>query len=169
MPTIISDGHGGCYMKCLAALLIALLLFQYEPAFADEIYSWVGKDGTKWFSSEPPPEGIQQFEVITTPGSRDGAGAPANSRRPGYDQMVDQAGIKADALENERLAKERRAEVLKKRQAEKERRAKNQARRQQLEEKIAAIRNRAVSPTYSQGMKEAQILEIQKQIDQLKQ
>jgi len=154
-------------MKSVAVLLIALL-FLSPPAFADKIYSWVGQDGTKWFSNEPPPEGIKEFEVITTPGSPDGASAPANNRRPGFDQMVDQAGFQADALESERLAKERRAEVLKKRQAEKERKAKNQARRQLLEDKITAIRNRAVSPTYSQGMKEAQILEIQKQIDQLK-
>jgi hypothetical protein len=70
-------------------------------------------------------------------------------------------------MEQQRRDREAHARRLKQKAAEERRKAEIQARRAELEKQIKAVKRRAVSPTYSQGMKNARIRELQQQIDQL--
>lgn len=144
----------------MTATFIVLLLT--VPAFGDTIYIWTDKDGVKRFSDQPPTD-VQEFETI----QGEAAGAE-DQNREGLQQMFDQVE------QENREAEQRRAEEEAERQAEAERRAaekreaKIKAQRDQLQQQIDALNKRALSPTFTQGMRDNQINELQKQIDELK-
>ncbi len=144
----------------IIATLIALLL--PIPAFGDTIYIWTDKNGVKRFSDQPPTD-VEEFETVQ--GEKAGA---ENENREGLQEMFDQVAQEnreADQLRAEKEAA-RKAEAERKAEAQKE--AKIKAERDRLQQQIDELNKRALSPTFSQGMRDNLINELQKQIDALK-
>jgi molecular chaperone GrpE (heat shock protein) len=154
-------------MKNIVCLILVIGLFSTTPALSDTIYSWTDEQGVLRFSNDPPPENVKQFDKLesqppstTTPDS-------GPQRRSSYDQMVQRSEQETRQIEQQRQQEARdKAEDLRRR-AEAKRKAETAAARRRLEEQIEAIKKRAVSPTYSQGMKQSQIDRLRKQIEQL--
>lgn len=145
----------------ITALVICLVL--PAPLIADTIYIWTDKDGVKRFSNEQP-EGVEDYETVQSVESENDAD---NNARPGLKKMV------SDVEAQNRAADERKANENARKQREKtaqesaEKEAANSAERARLQKKIDELNNRALGPTFTQGMRESQIKEIQKQIDAL--
>lgn len=146
--------------KIAAALILVLMIGTY--ASGGTIYIWTDENGVKRFSDQPPPEGIEDYQ--TAEGS---VAKPDEGEREGLRQMLNE--VEAQKRESERKEEAQaaaRAEEQK-REAEAQRRAETQAEREQLQKQISDLRKRALSPTFTQGMRDHQINEIQKQIDAL--
>ena len=154
-------------MKSIVCLILAVGLFCSAPAVSDTIYSWTDEHGVLRFSNDPPPENVKQFDRVD---SQPSDAAPLDSgtqRRSSYDQMVQRSKQEARQIEQQRQQEARdKAEALRRRE-EARRKAETAAARRRLEEQIEAIKMRAVSPTYSQGMKQSQIDRLRKEIEQL--
>ncbi len=154
-------------MKTIMALIIAISALFAAVVPADTIYRWTDEQGVQRFSNDPPPEGIEKFKKSETQASPPQNRSTVEERRPGYDQMVRQASAEARQLEHQRKAEAAAEASEKKRLAEAQRKQKIQAERNLLEQQIEAIKNRALSPTFPPGMKQAQIDKIKKQIEAL--
>ncbi len=153
------------YLLTIMVIVIGLL----SPAVAvtDTIYRWTDDRGVERFSNDPPPQGINNFEKLESHPSPAENDAAAENRRSTYDRMVDAASEEAGQLEQERKLKAAAQAAKKKRVAEALRKEKIRTERKRLEQKIEALKKRALSPTYSQGMKQAQIKTIKTQIEQI--
>jgi len=90
-----------------------------------------------------------------------------NQRRTSYDQMVESTVRETNAAEAKREEEEAARTAEKALQAEKQRQASIQVERVRLKQQIETIKNRAVSPTYPNGMKQAQIEAITREIEKL--
>ncbi len=143
------------------------LLALPNTSYTDTIYSWRGKDGALRFSNAPPPEGVTDYQTTTSEISGGSDQNPTNQRRASYDAMVKKASSEADRSIIERQKREAAVEAEKKRITEEKRKARIQAQRKELEQQIEAIKNRAVSPTMPNGMKQAQIEALKKEIEKL--
>ena len=153
--------------KSILALAMVALLCAPAIPYADTIYSWKDKDGVMRYSSEPPPEGVTDYQTTTSEITGGSDRAPTNRRRSSYDTMVQEATEEADQSQKERQERETAQAAEKKRIAEEKNRAQIEAQRKELEQQIEAIKNRAVSPTMPHGMKQAQIEELEKKIAEL--
>jgi hypothetical protein len=156
-------------MKAIMVVVVGLAmgLLLAANSSSKTIYSWTDKDGVQRFSDHYPTENVEnfkQFESQTIPSNSPGA---SDERRPSYDQMVRRASQDARRMEQQRKAEAAARAAEKKRLAEERRQAKIKAERSRLLQQIEAIKNRALSPTFPQGMKDAQIKKIQKRIDAL--
>jgi hypothetical protein len=149
----------------VVALATGLLLAANSSS--KTIYSWTDENGVQRFSDHSPPEGVANFKQFESPSIPPDSPEATDERRPSYDQMVRRASQNAQRMEQQRKAEAAARAAEEKRLAEKRRQAKIKAERNRLLQQIEAIRNRALSPTFPQGMKEAQIDKIQKQIDAL--
>jgi predicted nucleic acid-binding Zn-ribbon protein len=150
-------------MKSVMALILFTGLLSAATVSADTVYSWTDEQGVQRFSNDPPPEGIEffkKFESPTPPQNR----SAVEERRSSYDQMVRKASEETLQLEQQREAEAAAQATEKKRMAEAQRKEKIQNERNRLDRQIEAIAKRALSPTYTQGMKQALINEIKKQI-----
>lgn len=140
-----------------------------EKQYTKKIYTWIDGDGVQHFSNKRPPEGAQNVKMIN-PGS---SPSPAETnpseikKKQDYDRMVEKARSETRELEKERKSKKAAATAEKKRQAEKIRNARVEAERKKLLNEIDAINARGLSPTFSQGMKNALIKKVREQIHQL--
>ena len=145
--------------RALMAIMIFLTMF--ATAFAETIYVWTDANNIMHFSDRPP-DGIEYSEIS-------GSSRPSASveERLGYDLMVEQARVNSQQYELEKQQKKREAQVQKQEQMLTARRAHVQAQRQVLREQIKALKDRALSPTFSQGMRDAQIEVLEKKIAQL--
>jgi hypothetical protein len=148
-------------------LLIVLSVAAASVAFAESetLYKWTDRHGVQKFSNQPPPPEVETYEII------EGVRNPASpeGERSSYRSMmnrVEEEKLRNEALErrkaNERAQEERR-------QAEADRENRISAERRSLEQEIEAIENRALGPRFTEGMRRAQIEELQKKIDQLEQ
>lgn len=145
-------------------LLIIIALFCLPVSSgAETIYTWKDKDGVLKFSNEPPPEHIAEYQTTKSADT----GPQSNQRRSSYDEMVKRASKDADAARVKREKEATAKAAEEKRIAEEKERARIAAERKRLEEQIKVIKNRAVSPTYPNGMKQAQIEAITKEIEKL--
>ena len=153
-------------MRTLTLGFIFVWLVSAVPAQSETIYTWTDRDGTRRFSNQPPPEGVKMYQAETVSPANT-ADTPAEKRRAGYDRMVERAAAESRHLEQQRKTAEAAKAAEQQRQAEAHRQNHIEAQRKQLEKKIKAIRKRALSPTYTQGMQEAQIEELRQQIKQL--
>lgn len=153
--------------KIILVLIIMAAFSIPSPSNADTIYSWKDKNGNLKFSNSPPPENITEYQKTVSDVSEADEQTTGNKRRPKFDEMVERASREADASRREREERAAAEAAERKRIAEAKRRAEAQAERERLEKQIEAIRNRAVSPTYSNGMKQAQIDELTKKIEAL--
>ena len=154
-------------MKTIMVLSMAAGLLLAATVSADTIYRWTDEQGVQRFSNAPPPEGIENFQTFESQASAAQSPKAADERRSSYDQMVKQASDEARQLERQREADAAARAEEKKRQAEARRKEKIQAQRSLLEQQIESINKRALGPTYTQGMKKAQIDKIKKKIEML--
>jgi hypothetical protein len=154
-------------MKTIMVLSITLSLLLVATVSADTIYGWTDKQGVQRFSNDPPPEGVENFEKFDSQPSPSQYQGNANERRSSFDRMVQKASVETQQLEHQREAEAAAQAAEKKRIAEAQRKEKIQSERNRLDQQIEAINKRALGPTYTQGMKQAQIGRIKKQIDAL--
>ncbi|MGD8846667.1 MAG: hypothetical protein PVI54_14195, partial [Desulfobacteraceae bacterium] len=106
-------------------------------------------------------------KIVESTASSSDAAEPDDKRRSDYDQMVEQASREADAAREKRRKEAAEKAAEKERLLEEQRKERIKAERKQLEEQIEAIKRRAVSPTYPNGMKQAQINALVEKINQL--
>lgn len=153
-------------MRVLFSVLIICLLVA-SPVMADTIYIWTDENGVKRFSDQRP-EGVEDYDTATSSTSDDsGEEVKNDTRRPGLEKMIEDVE-KENRLADERKAAERarmEKEKVEKEKAEKD--SKNAAERARLQKKIDEINNRALSPTFTQGMRDNQINEIRKKMQEL--
>ena len=150
----------------LLALALAIGLLLAPIVSADSIYTWTDENGVQRFSNDPP-SGVENYQRIESQGIRPDSPEADDKRRSSYDQMVQQALHDTQQMEQQGKAEEAARAAEEKRLAEQRRQAEIQSERNRLLQQIEAIKNRAVSPTFPMGMKQAQIDKIQKQIDAL--
>lgn len=147
-------------MNKIIALLIALNMLT-APAIADTIYMWTDENGVKRFSDQPP-EGVETYETEeSVPSTGDG------ETRDDFERMVEEVkreNRQADIRREKEAARQKAEEA---RKAKEKRDARIQAERDRLQEKIDELNNRALSPTFTQGMRDHQIQKIREQIDAL--
>jgi signal transduction histidine kinase len=145
-------------------ILCVCLSMAVVPATADTLYKWVDRNGVQNFSNQPPPAEVESYEIIEGVGETDKDGG----ERASYQMMmerVQEENRRSEALEKQK-AQERAEKEKHKAEAEREKRINEE--RQRLERRIDDIKNRALGPNFTEGMRRAQIEEIQKQIDELK-
>jgi hypothetical protein len=147
-------------------LTLAMALLLVGNVSSDAVYTWTDENGIQRFSNDPPPE-VENYQRLESRPIRPDSPEAEDKRRSSYDQMVQKALQETRQMEQQRRAEEAARAAEEKRLAEERRRAEIQAERNRLLQQIEAIKNRAVSPTYPMGMKQAQIDKIQKQIDAL--
>jgi len=154
-------------MKPIQLFSLCVLLCLATPATAGTIYSWTDAEGKQHFSDKQPPETIKNYKVIKTKPNASDKKAQASERRSSYDSMADRARQESDQLDQQRRAEDKAREIQEKQEAEARRKAKNEPELRRLEKAIKDLENRALSRTFSQGMKNAQIEALRKQIKQL--
>ena len=156
-------------MKHLLLLILVAGLFMPARAVPDTIYKWTDEQGVLRFSSSPPPENVQKYEKIESKTPPSETVDPEYRRRSDYDTMVERSSRDARQMEQQRKAEAaaQEADALRKKQARHKEKVASE--RKRLEQQIKAIENRAISPTYSQGMKKAQIDKLKEQIKRLEQ
>lgn len=146
------------------AILTITLLFVSSIALAGTIYTWTDADGVKRYSNSQPPEDAENVESVEEIQNDE---QQANQQRQEYDTMVKEAGEDADRHFEEQAEKETQ-EAEEKRQAELAERTRQIIEEQaRLSQEIADIENRALSPTYTMGMKNNQIEQLKKKIAEL--
>jgi hypothetical protein len=146
--------------KPFAVILIVLLLA--IPALGDTIYIWTDKNGVKRFSDQPPTD-VEKFETV------DGAAANTEvENRQGLQQMFDQVERENREAEQRRAEEAAAAKAEAERKAQAAREARIKAERDRLQQQIDALDNRALSSTFTQGMRDNQIKALRKQIDAVK-
>ena len=147
-------------MNKITAILIGWLMIA-SPVIAETIYIWTDKDGVKRFSDQPP-EGVEDYE--TEQGS---AAEPDAQNRTEFDRMIEEVKRenRQSEIQREQEAAQRKAEEERKAMAEKK--ARIQAERDRLQKQIDEINNRALSPTFTQGMRDNLIQKIQEKIEAL--
>jgi hypothetical protein len=154
-------------MKNLVSLIVVIVLLGPLAVVSDTIYQWTDEQGVLRFSNDPPPENVENFEKVESGTSPDIPALPGDERRSSYDQMVERSSEEAQRLEQQRRieAEAQAADKLRRAQAEREKVI--AAQRSRLEKEIEELNKRALGPTYTQGMKQAQIDKLLKQIEQL--
>ena len=145
-------------------ILCVALSMAAVPAMADTLYKWIDRNGVQKFSNQPPPAEIESYEVIEGVGETEKDGG----ERASYQMMmerVQEENRRSEVLEKQK-AQERADKEKHKAESEREKRIDEE--KQRLERRIDEIKNRALGPNFTEGMRRAQIEEIQKQIDELK-
>ena len=145
--------------------LIGLILFLCPPVWADDVYIWTDGAGVKHYSNEQPPEAVKDYQVVK--GGITSSEPSEQQARQEYDQMMQQIRV-----ENRRADQERRSrDALRKKALQQEEQTREQTRikaeRDRLQGKIDALNRRALSPTFSQGMRQAQIETIKEEMKRL--
>lgn len=135
---------------------------------AESIYTWVDKKGIKQFSNEPPPADVEHYQRYESLSQSQAEQNAPQERRKSYDTMVEEAKREALRTEQERLSRERAREAAQKHDADTKLAKKVDTERQRLKGLMEKARNRGLSRTYSQGMRQNKVDSIQKQLDQLK-
>lgn len=148
-------------MKKIAALVIVACMLA-APAIADTIYIWTDEKGVKRFSNQPP-EGVENFETVEGTRSK-----PEEQTRPGLEKLVEEVKRENQETERQREQEEALRKAEEKRKAAEEKNTRVQTERAQLQKQIDELNNRALSPTFTQGMRDNQIRMIQEKMDALK-
>ncbi|WP_319522350.1 DUF4124 domain-containing protein [uncultured Desulfosarcina sp.] len=147
----------------LIALAACLLLVGHSVS-AGSIYTWTDADGVKHYSNEQPPEGIEEVQTIE---EVQGDPTSAEQNQQEYDRMVEEASEGADRHFDERAQEKARQEEERQQQQDEEKERRIAEQRARLEKEIEAVRNRGLSPTFTKGMQDNLIRQLQEQIDQL--
>ncbi|MCP4746535.1 MAG: DUF4124 domain-containing protein [Desulfobacteraceae bacterium] len=146
---------------------IAAVLFIYSSALSETLYLWVDDAGVKHYTNHPPPEGAKLLEKKTQDTPETQQRRDTSIHRESFEHMADQAQEEFLKLDQERKLKELERQKKLKQLAEKKRQAEIDAQTSIIKKEIKKIENRALSPTFSQGMKDNLIQKLQKELDQL--
>lgn len=152
--------------RIIIIVLTAWFVLLGGTAMADTIYTWTDADGVKRYSNHQPPENVDNVETIEEV-QYDATGADSSRRE--FEQMVKEASQEADRhFEQQAREKAMQAQAQQRREqnAQDEKIAKERAR---LMEEIEAIKQRGYSATFTKGMQDNLIRQIQEQIDRLDQ
>jgi hypothetical protein len=144
--------------------LTALCFLFGSTVSAGTIYTWTDADGVKRYSNSQPPEDEENVKTIREI-RYDQQGD--DKQRQEFDQMVEQASQSADRHfkeQDEKKAQAAEAERKQQLQARAERMAQERA---ELQKAIDLLERRGLSPTFSLGMKENLIRQVQDKINQL--
>jgi hypothetical protein len=146
---------------CVVAWLLAGV-----PGPADTVFTWTDDKGIKHFSDTPPPETSVQTLSIEP---RSSALPPPEQapRRSTYDQMVEESRREADQMERKRKLEAEKLAAQKELERRSLLNAKIQTEKRRLADQIQQLRQRALSPTYPEGMRSAQIKAIEDQLKTL--
>ena len=147
----------------ILTITVCLLIFG-SPALAGTIYTWTDANGVKRYSNQQPPEDADNVQTMDEV-EYDSTGADSN--RQEFDRMVEKASEEADRqIEAQDRKKEQQAKQQNRLQQEAHARqvAEEKAR---LMNEIEALRNRALGPTFTQGMRDNLIQQIREKIDRL--
>lgn len=151
-----------------AAIYVFVVMFWVCPCLAGEnIYTWTDKNGVKRFSDRRP-EDVKHYDTIRISPDQSEFGAPAGDIRSEYDQMIENIRQEKQLTEQERIQTGADRADEEKRNADARKKERIEAERRQLQEKIDDLKKRPTGRAYSQSLKNAQIGEIEKQLDKLK-
>jgi hypothetical protein len=141
-----------------------------EEQYTKKIYTWIDSNGVQHFSNKRPPEGVRNIKLINPAQSPSphGTGQLEIKKKQAYDRMVEKSKSKAIQLEKERKSKGAAAAAERQRRADKIRNDRIAAERKRLQDEIAAINARGLSPTFSKGMKTILIRKVQEKLEKLK-
>jgi chromosome segregation ATPase len=148
-------------MKKIAMILVTLMILA-GSANGGTIYIWTDENGVKRFSDAPPPKGIENYETAVGSTSK-----PAEGQREGLTKMLEEQEQQSREEDVKKEAAEAAQAAEQKRKAQAEEKARIQPERDRLQKQINDLQNRALSPTFTEGMRQNQIEKIQKQIDAL--
>jgi hypothetical protein len=154
-------------MKPIMLISFQVLLLLAPPAIAETIYTWTDSEGKQYFSDKVPPDALSDYKTIETAPDSAGPSNVTPQRRPSYDFMVEKAKREALQSEKQRRIEAETRERQEKREAELQHKARIEPERRRLEKAIKAIENRALSPTFSMGMKKAQIKTLRQKLEKL--
>jgi rhamnose utilization protein RhaD (predicted bifunctional aldolase and dehydrogenase) len=87
--------------------------------------------------------------------------------RQAYDKMVEESVKEADEYVDQVQKEQNEAAEEASAQKDAEMDARVEAERQKIEAQMDAVRNRGLGPTYTQGMKDNQLAQLQEKLDQL--
>lgn len=152
--------------KAMSLIIMVSLCFPLATD-AEKIYTWKDENGVSKFSNSPPPENVTVYEVTETSSTNTNEQTSQSQRRSSFDQMVRQTSNEAAKSKERRKERAAAKAAEQKRILEEQEKARRQAERNRLENKIEAIKKRAVSPTFPNGMKQAQIDALRKKIENL--
>ena len=146
-----------------------MLIFTFYVSIAaagDKIYQWVDENGVKHYSDVPPETGRE----VTV---REGAGRnrddyDADDRRKNFDRMVEQLNKEMEISEAQRKRELKAIREKEHLEAEKKRQAELEKKRSKILKEIEMLEKRAMSPTFTEGMRKAQIDKLKKQLQELK-
>lgn len=150
----------------IVLIFLTLVFLLLNMVTAGEIYIWTDADGVKRFSDHPPTNDSKKVEVIEGVQESD-----SENQQPGirenYRRMIETVVTESHQNEVEKQRKEEAdaAERTKKEEADKQSRA--DLERQRLQKQIDALNNRALSPGFTEGMRQNQIEAIQRAMDQI--
>jgi len=150
-----------------AVIYLSVIILWSCPCLADEnIYTWTDKNGVKRFSDRQPDD-VKHYDTIRIAPDQSEFGTVAGDSRPEYDQMIENIRQEKQLTEQERIqaGADRVAEEKRSSYAHKKERI--EAEQKRLQEKIDGLKKRLTGRAYSQSLKNAQIGEIEKQIDKL--
>ena len=131
---------------------------------AGTIYTWTDADGIKRFSNSKPPADAKNVRTIEEV-PYDQAGA--DQRRQAFDRMVQEASREADLHFKQQAEKKAQQAEARQRQQEAEKAQQIAIEKAKLLKEIEAIQRRAFSPTFTKGMQDNLIREVQEKIDRL--
>ena len=144
--------------------LAVCFLLVGNTASADSIYTWTDSDGVKRYSNSQPPENTPDVQTIEEIPYDQGN---EDRNRQAFDRMVDEASQRADQ-QFEQQEREKAQDAAAEQERQQQARAEQVAtQRAELQKEIDAIQARGLGPTFTQGMKDNLINQIQDQIDQL--
>ena len=146
--------------KYLFILTAVFLLASNAPAAT--IYIWTDADGVKHFSDQPPPEGIEDYDVTQGEINRSDS-----EQREGFKQMMQEVEQDNQQADQEREAKKAGQAAAEQEKKADEQQARVQAERDRLQKKIDALNNRALSTTFTEGMRQNQIDAIMKEMEKI--
>lgn len=152
----------------ITAIFVSFVMLLVCPCLADEsIYTWTDKNGIKRFSDRLPVE-VKHYDTIRIPADGAEYGEQAEGSRQEYDRMIKDIRQETQQIKQEHIQGEADRAAEKKRDADASQKERVEAERKQLQEKVDTLKKRPTGRTYSQSLKNAQIKEIEKQLDKLK-
>ncbi len=152
-------------MRRMIAFNLVVLFFLFGGiVVAGTIYTWTDADGVKRYSNAQPPEDTENVQTIREV-QYDQRGEDRS--RQEYNRMVEDASRKADRhFKEQARKKDQQAEVRQQRQQE-EKDQQIDAERARLLKELETIQKRGYSSTFTKGMKESLIKEVQDKLDRL--
>ena len=157
----------GSILRLIMAIVLCWVTVSGVSRAGETIHSWTDSKGVRHFSTTLPPEGALNQKTFIQEDNDSDSSPQGNEKRMSYDVMVDAARIETNRLDRERSQAKALRQKQEKDAAEKRREDAFQAKRRELQKQIDALMGRALSRTYSKGMRDSQIKAIKDKMAQL--